>query len=912
MANLIDLVLKGKTSDASAGVDKLSKSMKSLSSSVLLSVNNFMKLVSFLTKLTDATDEYTTSLRLLKTTLGDAEGEATKFIGKLSEMTGINTATLNKQTAKFVQLGESLSFSNDQAEKFSENLSILSTKLSLLYNTDYETMANALQKAVQGSQVTLKSKTGISINDMSLQATLNANAIDRQVSSLNDAEKALVRYATVLRQVTSDTSVYENAVNSLAWQKRMLSYQLKELASGVGQLVTPALTQLYIIINGVIMAAIELVKILAKIFNININWSTNVSNVSNSYDKLGSSITGASNAARKSLRGFDKLNNITTPAAGGGGGGGGFGIDNSLLKLLDDVDDKFLEIKNKASEIKDQILKWLGIKDDLSNAEEVVHNIWTWIKSIGGVLAGYTIAKWLGLGTSKKIGLALTIGSIPFYVDGIKGVQNGELTPQKFLEIFGGAAGLGVGAGMLTGNWKIGLTVTLATAAWGGSVSAGEWMTRNLPDSVDWYIDRLNIDYDHDTLWNNIWKSVVYILGMIGDTIKLGVQKVFGQELGTEILWGIVNSIPILSIIDNIADIFINGMNSHLLKPVLKGIEEWKPLIWQALKNLIIEITKMIEKIPYIGKGIATSIRTAFSNEEKNITTTLENTTTSSINTAKQKINTEANKSGEETGTSWNTGLKRTIDNDRTNLTKTIETTISTSSKNSENVANQSGSLLANKEMSTMSTTITNTETGLRRTITKTVTTASNNTDTSSAANIGQGISRNITGGIDRSNLGSEMNTRGKTIGSEFGDSISSNMRVNGSTLGTTLNSALSSVISKIKSNNWNIFGSGGPLANLLNFRWSYFADGGFPTQGEMFIAREAGAEMVGSINGHTAVANNDQIVKGIQSGVFTAMMSALSNTDFGGDVVIEAKGDADGLLNFIEFKQKQKDRQFN
>jgi len=50
------------------------------------------------------------------------------------------------------------------------------------------------------------------------------------------------------------------------------------------------------------------------------------------------------------------------------------------------------------------------------------------------------------------------------------------------------------------------------------------------------------------------------------------------------------------------------------------------------------------------------------------------------------------------------------------------------------------------------------------------------------------------------------------------------------------------------------------------------FASGGFPDAGQLFIAREAGAEMVGSLGGHTAVANNDQIVEGIREGVEAAM----------------------------------------
>ena len=55
------------------------------------------------------------------------------------------------------------------------------------------------------------------------------------------------------------------------------------------------------------------------------------------------------------------------------------------------------------------------------------------------------------------------------------------------------------------------------------------------------------------------------------------------------------------------------------------------------------------------------------------------------------------------------------------------------------------------------------------------------------------------------------------------------------------------------------------------------YASGGFPDTGELFIAREAGPELVGTINGHTAVANNSQIIEGIASandGVISAVYS--------------------------------------
>ncbi len=45
------------------------------------------------------------------------------------------------------------------------------------------------------------------------------------------------------------------------------------------------------------------------------------------------------------------------------------------------------------------------------------------------------------------------------------------------------------------------------------------------------------------------------------------------------------------------------------------------------------------------------------------------------------------------------------------------------------------------------------------------------------------------------------------------------------------------------------------------------FAAGGFPESGSLFIANESGAELVGSINGRTAVANNGEIT-GIRDAV--------------------------------------------
>jgi hypothetical protein len=81
---------------------------------------------------------------------------------------------------------------------------------------------------------------------------------------------------------------------------------------------------------------------------------------------------------------------------------------------------------------------------------------------------------------------------------------------------------------------------------------------------------------------------------------------------------------------------------------------------------------------------------------------------------------------------------------------------------------------------------------------------------------------------------------------------------------------------------------SGGLIGLLSGQGWNFSvreslglgtrASGGFVDEGEMFVARESGPEMVGSIGGRTAVANNDQIVEGIANGVYDAVSAAMGN----------------------------------
>lgn len=55
------------------------------------------------------------------------------------------------------------------------------------------------------------------------------------------------------------------------------------------------------------------------------------------------------------------------------------------------------------------------------------------------------------------------------------------------------------------------------------------------------------------------------------------------------------------------------------------------------------------------------------------------------------------------------------------------------------------------------------------------------------------------------------------------------------------------------------------------------YANGGLPNMGQMFVAREAGSELVGTIGGHIAVMNNNKIVASVSDGVFNALNPVLT-----------------------------------
>lgn len=89
----------------------------------------------------------------------------------------------------------------------------------------------------------------------------------------------------------------------------------------------------------------------------------------------------------------------------------------------------------------------------------------------------------------------------------------------------------------------------------------------------------------------------------------------------------------------------------------------------------------------------------------------------------------------------------------------------------------------------------------------------------------------------------------------------------------TTVQQAAKTAAKKVKASKGKKGKAGGGI--YKNGRWQKvqgYAGGGEPNEGQLFYARERGPELVGTIGGHTAVMNNDQIVASVSAGVARAM----------------------------------------
>ena len=918
MANIIELLIKGSAKNAISSLKQSKDMTRATRTEVSLMISTLSNLALSLKKATDISDDYNASMTLLRTTFGKGTQEAIRFRNNLTEITGLDENRLNRQIAKFDILGKSLNLNNEYAEKFSKNLTVLSSRLAMLYNVDASVMAQSVQNAIQGTQTTLRSMTGIEATEIAEQAILVENGINRTVSSLNDAEEGILRYAAIIRQVTNNTKTYENAVNSLAWQKQVFTSQVKRLATAIGQFLSPAFNNLLIIVNAVLMVITELIRIIGSLFNINMDLDSATNEVATGYENLGKSISGASTAAKRSLRAFDKLNNITTPTTGGAGGGGAgnLGIDDSILKLLNGVDDTFDKIRNKATEIRDKIMEWLGFTKDVNgqwkwSADTLLKNIWNWWKELnvlGKIFVGLGLAtvmykvainaskllkaflSFTGISSfiellkktkgnlidvgneflkSKKaserfalglVGLVASTGGLAMLISGVQKAKEEGFNFNNILEIVIGTLGLVGGAILTVGAIMGGLTVQMALATGGISLLIG-----GIAALVAWFATQ-----------NKNTKETITAIGQYNNAIREAKKAQEEEKIQLEAK---VSRVKVLK--DELKSLVDENGN-------VIGSEKEVGAKLHELNNLLGTEYKVTGKVITInGKKIRSYEDLADSVDvycEKLKAQALLEIAQEEYNTRlKENIKLQKEKNARiqdliKTQEGYNITTKEGYKKWFEDNSKQIEELRQTMS-----VLDENGKYLDAYAQAAYEASVGNYERSneLLTTVFRNTTATTENTlrELENAAYREVDIIQNAINEITYQSPTVTMNLRLNTVTAQ-------------------------QQIDQLFAAKQSIQGINIPIRAR--------ASGGFPSEGELFMAREAGPELVGSINGHTAVANNDQIVKGIQSGVFSGMMSALRNSDFGGsNVTIEASGDTEGLLNFISFKQKQVQRQF-
>lgn len=194
----------------------------------------------------------------------------------------------------------------------------------------------------------------------------------------------------------------------------------------------PVMQQILPYLNAFLMVLTEIINVIAKLFGYNEKElgdfgigqaNEDILDIGNSANKAGASVK----KLKQGLRGFDKLNNITTPSkgAGGAGGGTGTGVDPKILDLFNKYSSKYLDnldnISMKATRIRDKIMDILGftkVIDPLTGKVSFKYNgwmatvkgLWNWFKKLNPqakLIVGYLTA----MGATKVItGISKVLG----------------------------------------------------------------------------------------------------------------------------------------------------------------------------------------------------------------------------------------------------------------------------------------------------------------------------------------------------------------------------------------------------------------------------------------------------------------------------------------------------------------------
>jgi hypothetical protein len=404
-----------------AANEKQRKSYLSLSNQMNGFMRNMAKLVSlkavaeYLGNAVAKFNDFYEATDLFHNAMGNLSGEADTLISKMQGLLGVDPTKAMTYMATIQSLGTSFGLASDKAYVLSKNLTQLAYDEGSYWNKDVAETFTAMSSAISGEIEPIR-RLGIDLTQARLQQELLALGFNKQVSSLSQADKAVLRYIAIMKQTANVQGNLAQTIQSPANQIKILKAQLDMLAKSVGSLLYPALKSILPPLIAAVQLIREFVEWVAKLMGVKVVFTDftksadSVGGIGDAMDDTADSTKKAAKALKDYTMGFDELN-IIDPTQGSSGSGSGASAGN----LLGDVDlsgyDMFKNyVGTSIDEIKEKVKKLLPI--------------------IAGVAAGFAawkIADFLFSQLNNVHGLAYKLGQVVGELRKKLGLVNPEL-----------------------------------------------------------------------------------------------------------------------------------------------------------------------------------------------------------------------------------------------------------------------------------------------------------------------------------------------------------------------------------------------------------------------------------------------------------------------------------------------------
>jgi hypothetical protein len=370
---------------------------------------------------------------LFNNAMGELSGQATELINKMESLLGIDPTEAMTNIATIQSLATSFGLASDKAYILSKNLTQLAYDESSYWNKDTATTFTAIASAISGELEPIR-RLGVDLSQARLQQELLALGFNKQVSSLSQADKAVLRYIAIMKQTANVQGNLAQTISSPANMVRILKSEISQLAKAVGQLLYPAFKA----ILPVLIAAVDLIKefvvSLASVFGQKIEFTDfsktqkDIGGVANAMDDTADATKSAAKAAKDYTIGFDELNIIDPSQNSGSSGSGGGATGN----LLGDVDlSQYDMFKDYAGSAVDEIKAKLKSLDSFQIGTQIGEQL---NKLMGMIYDAIHSVDWASLG-------AVFADGINGLVDSVDWDLFGRLLADRFIiefELLGG------------------------------------------------------------------------------------------------------------------------------------------------------------------------------------------------------------------------------------------------------------------------------------------------------------------------------------------------------------------------------------------------------------------------------------------------------------------------------------------